>query len=107
MAMCISIAAQGRISTSLVALRLFDPCSHPLQAGSSLTANWLNPPSGDVALDLMSDAGSTLAHHIATVPGTSQNGYCDSGYGIGVVVDGKTCGRFSFIVPSGWEGNCT
>jgi hypothetical protein len=90
----------------LVALRLFDPCSHPLQAGSSLTANWLNPPSGDVALDLMSDAGSTLAHHIATVPGTSQNGYCDSGYGIGVVVDGKTCGRFSFIVPSGWEGNC-
>lgn len=43
-----------------------------------------------------------------SIAGTSQEGYCDSGYGLGVVAPGHECGRVEFVVPDGWEkmNNC-
>ena len=73
-----------------------------LGPGLTLAVNWLHPPPGDVAIDLMADAGATFAFHVATVPGTSQKGYCDAGQGLGVAVQGTNCGRYETIIPEAW-----
>ncbi len=51
----------------------------------------------------MTNNSADLAYNIATVPAISQPGYCDAGAGVGTVVEGATCGGFSFIIPSTWK----
>ncbi|KDN47956.1 hypothetical protein K437DRAFT_267728 [Tilletiaria anomala UBC 951] len=86
----------------------FYQCSVNVTWGDTMVANWLNAPAGDVIIDLMTNASSAVAYNVATVPGTSQKGYCDAGFGIGVDVEGTTCGRFEWIIPSTWAaGNYT
>lgn len=54
--------------------------------GDTIPVNWLNAPQGNVSIDLVKNPGGDLAYHIATVPGTSEPGYCDAGFGLGTVV---------------------
>lgn len=70
--------------------------------------NWLGPPGGNVAVSLMSNIGGPTYVITNSIAGTSQEGYCDAGYGLGVVAPGHECGRVQFVVPSGWEkmDNC-
>lgn len=76
----------------------FYQCSISWYPGQNVTAHWLDAPDGNVILDLMADAGATFAYNVATVPGTTTN--CDS--------EGqKTCGQFSWIVPSAWVNGST
>lgn len=76
----------------------FFQCSITWYPGQNVTAHWLDAPEGNVVLDLMADAGATFAHNVATVPGTTTN--CDN--------EGqKTCGQFSWIVPSAWVNGST
>ena len=43
-----------------------------------------------------------------SIAAMSQEGYCDSGYGLGVVAPGHECGRVEFVVPQEWKqmNNC-
>lgn len=76
----------------------FYQCSITWYPGQNVTAHWLDAPDGNVVLDMMADAGATFAYNVATVPGTTTN--CDS--------EGqKTCGQFSWIVPSAWVNGTT
>ncbi|PWN35463.1 uncharacterized protein FA14DRAFT_42180 [Meira miltonrushii] len=76
----------------------FYQCDITWYPGQNVTAHWLDAPEGNVILDMMADAGATFAYNVATVPGTTTN--CDS--------EGqKTCGQFSWIVPSAWVNGST
>ncbi|PWN39855.1 hypothetical protein IE81DRAFT_326118 [Ceraceosorus guamensis] len=85
----------------------FYQCSVNLSVGGNLAVNWLNPPAGDVNIDLMGNASSYVAHHVATVASNSEGDRCDAGAGVGQQNNGVKCGRYEFIIPNGWEGNYT
>lgn len=40
---------------------------------------------------------------VDSVPSISQEGYCDTGAGMGLRIPGVECGRIEFTVPGGWE----
>ncbi|GAA5904483.1 hypothetical protein JCM8208_004205 [Rhodotorula glutinis] len=71
--------------------------------GSHVAVNWLGPPAGDVSVSLVSNVGGPTYTILASTPGTSQEGYCDSGYGKGVLAPGHECGRVEFVVPDDWQ----
>ncbi|GAA5846685.1 hypothetical protein JCM9279_003410 [Rhodotorula babjevae] len=71
--------------------------------GSHVAVNWLGPPAGDVSVSLVSNIGGPTYTILASTPGTSQVGYCDSGYGKGVLAPGHECGRVEFVVPEDWK----
>ncbi|KPV71905.1 uncharacterized protein RHOBADRAFT_56286 [Rhodotorula graminis WP1] len=71
--------------------------------GAHVAVNWLGPPAGDVSVSLVSNIGGPTYTILASTPGTSQEGYCDSGYGQGVLAPGHECGRVEFVVPQDWE----
>ncbi|CAO1635244.1 unnamed protein product [Sympodiomycopsis kandeliae] len=77
-------------------------CIVTWQHGQSTHINWINAPDGQVQLDLMTNDNNDVAYPIANVSSPSQPGYCDAGEGVGVVVKGKQCGQFAFIVPTEW-----
>ncbi|GAA5903065.1 uncharacterized protein JCM6883_002681 [Sporobolomyces salmoneus] len=81
----------------------FYRCTVTWNIGESVAVNWLGPPGGDVAVSLMSNIGGPTYVITNSIAGTSQEGYCDSGYGLGVVAPGHECGRVEFVVPDGWE----
>lgn len=70
--------------------------------GDTVSINWINAPTGTVNLVMMINDNNDVAYQIANVSSPSQPGFCDAGKGLGVVVAGKPCGRFSFIVPTEW-----
>ncbi|CAO1626476.1 unnamed protein product [Parajaminaea phylloscopi] len=70
--------------------------------GDTVNINWINAPKGTVNLVMMINDNNNVAYQIANVSSPSQPGYCDAGNGLGVVVAGKECGRFSFVVPTEW-----
>lgn len=76
--------------------------------GSSVAVNWLGPPAGNVSVSLESNVGGPTYPIIDSIAATSQEGYCDAGYGLGVVAPGHECGRVEFVIPSGWTkmDNC-
>lgn len=61
-----------------------------------------------MAVSLMSNIGGPTYPITNSIAGTSQEGYCDAGYGVGVVAPGHECGRVEFVVPAGWQkmDNC-
>ncbi|GAA6011537.1 hypothetical protein JCM10207_002651 [Rhodosporidiobolus poonsookiae] len=71
--------------------------------GSPVAVNWLGPPAGNVAVSLASNIGGPTYNIIDSIASVSQEGYCDSGYGMGVVAPGHECGRVEFVVPLGWK----
>ncbi|GAA6054784.1 hypothetical protein JCM3770_007432 [Rhodotorula araucariae] len=71
--------------------------------GSSVAVNWLGPPAGNVSVSLASNIGGPEYVITPSIPATSQEGYCDSGYGLGVVAHGHECGRVEFVVPEDWK----
>ncbi|GAA6008495.1 hypothetical protein JCM11491_004498 [Sporobolomyces phaffii] len=78
-------------------------CTVTWKIGEEVAVNWLGPPGGNVAVSLMSNIGGPTYPIVNNIAGTSQEGYCDSGYGLGVVAPGHECGRVQFVVPSGWQ----
>lgn len=79
----------------------FYMCTIYWEPGSQVVVNWLNPPSGDVRIDLMKNNNSDVAYEVATAPAVSQT--CDAGAGYGQPgPNGATCGGFVFSVPSSW-----
>lgn len=70
--------------------------------GETVAVNWLNPPEGNVSVSLASNIGGATYPITDSYPAISQHGYCDAGYGVGVVVPGIECGRIEFEVPGGW-----
>ncbi|GAA5839119.1 hypothetical protein JCM5353_007717 [Sporobolomyces roseus] len=81
----------------------FYQCTVTWNIGEEVAVNWLGPPGGNVAVSLMSNIGGPTYVITNSIAGTSQEGYCDAGYGLGVVAPGHECGRVQFVVPSGWE----
>ncbi|ORY86019.1 hypothetical protein BCR35DRAFT_351574 [Leucosporidium creatinivorum] len=71
--------------------------------GESVAVNWLGPPAGDVSVQLISTNGGPTYDVVDSIAGISQEGYCDSGAGLGVVTPGVECGRIEFNVPGGWQ----
>mgnify|MGYP007085892271 FL=1 len=63
---------------------------------------------GNVTVMLESNIGGPTYVIAPSVPAISQEGYCDSGAGVGVVQPGHECGMVQFVVPDGWErmNNC-
>lgn len=76
--------------------------------GSQVAVNWINPIRGNVTVMLESNIGGPTYVIAPSVPAISQEGYCDSGAGVGVVQPGHECGMVQFVVPDGWErmNNC-
>ncbi|PWZ02970.1 hypothetical protein BCV70DRAFT_9113 [Testicularia cyperi] len=85
----------------------FYQCTIYWQPGSQVAVNWVNPPSGDVHIDLMTNNNADVAYSVATAPAVSTT--CDAGAGFGQAgTNGATCGGFVFTVPSSWAaGNYT
>ncbi|GAA5881615.1 hypothetical protein JCM16303_005510 [Sporobolomyces ruberrimus] len=81
----------------------FYRCTVTWNIGEQVAVNWLGPPGGNVAVSLMSNIGGPTYPITNSIAGTSQEGYCDAGYGTGVAAPGHECGRIEFVVPSGWE----
>ncbi|KAM0786066.1 hypothetical protein ACM66B_006877 [Microbotryomycetes sp. NB124-2] len=81
----------------------FYQCSVTWQKGEAVAVNWLNPIKGQVSVQLISQIGGPTYTIVSSIPGTSQEGYCDSGYGARVLVPGRECGRIRFNVPEGWQ----
>lgn len=74
-------------------------CSVIYHPGDNATAHWLNAPTGNVNLDLLTNASTVVFTKIAVVPGVSSHWAVSDG--------AKTCGQFSWIVPTAWAGgNC-
>lgn len=71
--------------------------------GDPVNINFYNAPTGTVSLAMMVNENTEVAYQIANISSPSQPGYCDAGNGLGVVVAGKSCGRFAFTVPSEWS----
>ncbi|KWU44301.1 hypothetical protein RHOSPDRAFT_34091 [Rhodotorula sp. JG-1b] len=71
--------------------------------GSQVAVNWINPIRGNVTVMLESNIGGPTYVIAPSVPAISQEGYCDSGAGVGVVQPGHECGMVQFVVPEGWE----
>ncbi|BGP51535.1 hypothetical protein JCM10450v2_007481 [Rhodotorula kratochvilovae] len=71
--------------------------------GSSVAVNWLGPPAGNVSVSLASNIGGPEYVITPSIAAMSQEGYCDSGYGLGVVAPGHECGRVEFVVPQEWK----
>ncbi|GAA5827692.1 hypothetical protein JCM11251_001789 [Rhodosporidiobolus azoricus] len=71
--------------------------------GSGVAVNWLGPPAGQVSVSLASNNGGPTYEIVDSIAGISQEGYCDSGYGMGVVAPGHECGRVEFVIPLKWE----
>ncbi|GAA6039979.1 hypothetical protein JCM8097_002649 [Rhodosporidiobolus ruineniae] len=71
--------------------------------GSQQAVNWLGPPPGYVSVSLASNIGGPTYTIVDKIVATSQEGYCDSGYGLGVVAPGHECGRVDFTIPLGWK----
>ena len=82
---------------------LLSQCVVTWPIGSHVAVNWLGPPAGDVSVSLVSNVGGPTYTILASTPGTSQEGYCDSGYGKGVLAPGHECGRVEFVVPEDWQ----
>ncbi|KAK4330509.1 Proteophosphoglycan ppg4, partial [Rhodotorula toruloides] len=78
-------------------------CTVTWPIGSKVDVNWLGPPPGNVSVSLASNIGGPTYVIAPNVPATSQEGYCDAGYGLGVVAPGHECGRVEFVVPDGWK----
>ncbi|GAA5838164.1 hypothetical protein JCM3766R1_001844 [Sporobolomyces carnicolor] len=78
-------------------------CTVTWHIGEQVAVNWLGPPGGNVAVSLMSNIGGPTYPITNSIAGTSQEGYCDAGYGVGVVAPGHECGRVEFVVPAGWQ----
>ena len=70
--------------------------------GQQTYVNWINAPNGDVQIDLMTNDNNDVAYPIANTTSPSPSSTCDAGQGEGVAVQGKACGRFTFIVPTEW-----
>ncbi|GAA5932134.1 hypothetical protein JCM10213_006765 [Rhodosporidiobolus nylandii] len=81
----------------------FYQCSVTWPVGSPVAVNWLGPPPGNVSVSLASNVGGPTYLIVDSIAATSQEGYCDSGYGLGVVAPGHECGRVEFVVPEGWQ----
>ncbi|GAA6059937.1 hypothetical protein JCM10212_003077 [Sporobolomyces blumeae] len=81
----------------------FYRCTVTWSIGEQVAVNWLGPPGGDVSVSLQSNIGGPTYPIVDSIAGTSQEGYCDAGYGVGTVAPGHECGRVEFVVPSGWE----
>ncbi|GJN93914.1 hypothetical protein Rhopal_006973-T1 [Rhodotorula paludigena] len=71
--------------------------------GSKVAVNWLGPPPGNVRVSLESNIGGPSYLITSSIPANSQEGYCDSGYGMGVIAQGHECGRVEFVVPEKWQ----
>nr|CRX79107.1 hypothetical protein ls5930a1_00133 [Leucosporidium scottii] len=71
--------------------------------GEDVAVNWLGPPAGSVSVMLISTNGGPTYDIVDSIAGISQEGYCDSGGGLGVVQPGVECGRIEFTVPGGWQ----
>lgn len=111
-------AATASPSTSALSARQYQDPNSPLlvdspactfyrcivtwKHGSTVNINWINAPKGTVNLVMMTDDNNSVAYQIANVSSPSQPGYCDAGSGLGVVVAGKPCGRYEFVVPTEW-----
>ncbi|GAA5858701.1 hypothetical protein JCM8547_001430 [Rhodosporidiobolus lusitaniae] len=81
----------------------FYRCTVTWPVGSSQAVNWLGPPAGKVSVSLASNIGGPTYEIVDSIASVSQEGYCDSGYGLGVVAHGHECGRVEFVIPMGWE----
>ncbi|GAA5987514.1 hypothetical protein JCM5350_003111 [Sporobolomyces pararoseus] len=81
----------------------FYRCTVTWNIGQEVAVNWLGPPGGNVAVSLMSNIGGPTYVITNSIAGTSQEGYCDAGYGVGVAAPGHECGRVQFVVPDGWQ----
>lgn len=77
--------------------------------GSKVAVNWIHPTPGNVSVLLESNIGGPTYTIAESIPSISQEGYCDSGAGVGVVQPGHVCGMVQFVVPDGWQqmNNCT
>ncbi|GAA6005219.1 uncharacterized protein JCM10292_005347 [Rhodotorula paludigena] len=71
--------------------------------GSKVAVNWLGPPPGNVRVSLESNIGGPSYLITSSIAANSQEGYCDSGYGMGVIAQGHECGRVEFVVPEKWQ----
>ncbi|POY72913.1 hypothetical protein BMF94_4074 [Rhodotorula taiwanensis] len=71
--------------------------------GSKVAVNWINPIQGNVNVLLESNIGGPTYTIASNIPAISQEGYCDSGAGTGVVQPGNECGQVQFVVPDGWQ----
>ncbi|GAA5930997.1 uncharacterized protein JCM15063_002517 [Sporobolomyces koalae] len=81
----------------------FYRCTVTWNIGEEVAVNWLGPPGGNVSVSLQSNIGGPTYPIVDSIAGTSQEGYCDAGYGVGVLAAGHVCGRVQFVVPSGWQ----
>ncbi|GAA5874854.1 hypothetical protein JCM1840_003902 [Sporobolomyces johnsonii] len=81
----------------------FYRCIVTWNIGEPVAVNWLGPPPGNVSVALASNIGGPTYTIAASVPAISQEGYCDAGFGLGVVAPGNECGRVEFVVPDGWK----
>ncbi|GAA5989811.1 hypothetical protein JCM10908_002330 [Rhodotorula pacifica] len=81
----------------------FYRCTVTWPVGSQVAVNWINPIEGNVSVSLQSNIGGPTYMIAPTIPAISQEGYCDSGAGVGVLQPGHECGRVEFIIPEGWE----
>ncbi|GAA5928111.1 hypothetical protein JCM1841_006136 [Sporobolomyces salmonicolor] len=81
----------------------FYRCTVTWNIGEPVAVNWLGPPPGNVSVALASNIGGPTYTIAASVPAISQEGYCDAGFGLGVVAPGNECGRVEFVVPDGWK----
>ncbi|SCV73022.1 BQ2448_6947 [Microbotryum intermedium] len=78
-------------------------CLVTWRKGATVAVNWLGPPPGNVSIELVPVKTGTTYTIVSSYPSISQEGYCDGGYGLGVVTYGVECGRVEFKVPSGWS----
>ncbi|GAA5973517.1 hypothetical protein JCM11641_007094 [Rhodosporidiobolus odoratus] len=81
----------------------FYRCTVTWPVGSQVAVNWLGPPAGNVAVSLQSNIGGPTYAIVDSMIAISQEGYCDAGYGMGVVAPGHECGRVEFVVPEDWK----
>ncbi|KAK0564550.1 hypothetical protein OC844_001650 [Tilletia horrida] len=76
-------------------------CHVTYSTGDIIEVNWINAPAnGNVQVSLMTEDSSTLVYNITTAPPTVPTNFCDSDDGLGVAVNGRTCGRVNFKLPS-------
>ncbi|GAA5870564.1 hypothetical protein JCM3774_003709 [Rhodotorula dairenensis] len=81
----------------------FFRCTVTWPVGAQVAVNWINPIEGNVSVSLQSNIGGPTYMIAPSIPAISQEGYCDSGAGVGVVQPGHECGMVQFVVPEAWE----
>ncbi|BGP58092.1 hypothetical protein JCM8202_006206 [Rhodotorula sphaerocarpa] len=81
----------------------FYRCTVTWPIGSKVAVNWIHPTPGNVSVLLESNIGGPTYTIAESIPSISQEGYCDSGAGVGVVQPGHVCGMVQFVVPDGWQ----